>query len=93
MTRSDLINRLHARFPSLTHDDAKAIVAAILESLANSLVHGERSEIRGFGSFETVLRKPRIGRNPRTGVKVAVPGKYAPHFKAGKELRERVDFR
>ena len=93
MTRSDLINRLHARFPSLTHDDAKAIVAAILESLTNSLVHGERSEIRGFGSFETVLRKPRIGRNPRTGVKVAVPGKYAPHFKAGKELRERVDFR
>lgn len=92
MTRSDLIDRLHARFPSLTADDARAVVTAILESLANSLVHGERSEIRGFGSFETVLRKPRIGRNPKTGEKVAVAGKHVPHFKAGKELRERVDF-
>lgn len=92
MTRSDLVDRLHARFPSLAHDDAKSVVTAILESLTNSLVHGERSEIRGFGSFETVLRKPRIGRNPRTGEKVAVPEKYVPHFKAGKELRERVDF-
>jgi len=66
-------------------------VKVILDALAETLAKGERIEIRGFGSFSLNYRPPRIGRNPKTGVKVEVPAKFVPHFKAGKELRERVD--
>ncbi len=93
MTGSDLIDRLHARFPALLHADAKSVVTVILDAITHQLVCDNRIEIRGFGSFELVYRKPRLGRNPKSGEKVPVPGKYVPHFKAGKELRERVDFR
>jgi integration host factor subunit beta len=65
----------------------------ILDAIAHQLVSENRIEIRGFGSFDLVYRKPRLGRNPKSGEKVSVPGKYRPHFKAGKELRERVDYR
>lgn len=93
MTRSDLIDRLHGRFrTTLIHDDARSVVSVVLDVLTDTIAAGDRVEIRGFGSFETVLRNPRIGRNPRTGERVAVPAKHVPHFKAGKELRERVDF-
>jgi integration host factor subunit beta len=72
-------------------EDAAISVKAILDAIGNSLAHGGRVEIRGFGSFSLNHRPPRIGRNPKSGEKVPVPGKYAMHFKAGKELRERVD--
>jgi integration host factor subunit beta len=68
-------------------------VRAILDAMAATLVRGDRIEIRGFGSFALNYRPPRNGRNPKTGESVNVPAKYVPHFKAGLELRERVDYR
>ena len=91
MTKSELIANLAARFPQLVIKDAELSVKSILESMADKLALGERIEIRGFGSFSLNYRPPRLGRNPKTGTKVHVPEKYVPHFKAGKELRERVD--
>jgi integration host factor subunit beta len=93
MTRSDLVDRLHGRFRTLLHDDARSAVSVVLDALTATLAAGDRVEIRGFGSFELAYRNPRIGRNPKSGEKVEVLEKYVPHFKAGKELRERVDFR
>jgi len=90
MTRSDLITSLAARFPLLVAKDTEAAVAAILNAVSSALIQGERIEVRGFGSFALNARPARIGRNPKTGEKVAVPAKNIPHFKAGKELRERV---
>ena len=91
MTRSELFDRLHSRVPTLTHDDAKSVVDVILEAITSSLVADSRVEIRGFGSFSLNYRHPRVGRNPKSGEKVQVPGKYVPHFKAGKEMREGVN--
>lgn len=91
MTKSDLIARLAERFPQLVVKDAELSVRTILEAMADRLAARNRIEIRGFGSFSLNHRPPRLGRNPKTGEKVHVPGKYVPHFKAGKELRERVD--
>lgn len=91
MTKSELIARLAARHPHLVAADAELAVKTILDAITQSLVEGKRIEIRGFGSFSLNFRPPRLGRNPKTGDKVYVAGKYAPHFKAGKELRERVD--
>ncbi len=93
MTRSELVDRLHSRFPTLTHDDAKSVVDVILEAVTHSLVADSRVEIRGFGSFSLNYRQPRVGRNPKSGEKVQVPGKYVPYFKAGKEMREGVTSR
>jgi integration host factor subunit beta len=93
MTKSDLIARLAERFPQLVAKDADFAVKMILDALTSALVKGDRIEIRGFGSFALNYRPPRIGRNPKSGDKVQVPEKYVPHFKAGKELRERVDYR
>lgn len=93
MTRSELIAALAKRFPQLVQKDAELTVAEILGAIATTLETGNRVEIRGFGSFALNYRPPRTGRNPKTGEKVAVPGKYVPHFKAGKELRERVEQR
>lgn len=90
MTRSDLITRLAQLFPKLQTRDAELGVKVILEALSGTLSKGGRAEIRGFGSFALNYRPPRIGRNPKTGDQVKVPEKYVPHFKAGKELRERV---
>ena len=91
MTRSELVARLHFRVPTLTHDDAKSVVDLILEAITRSLVADSRVEIRGFGSFSLSYRQPRIGRNPRSGEKVQVPGKCVLYFKAGKGMREGVD--
>lgn len=91
MTRSELIARLAELQPQLKISDAELAVKVILEALSNTLSKGGRAEIRGFGSFELNYRPPRKGRNPKSGDKVAVPAKYVPHFKVGKELRERVD--
>jgi integration host factor subunit beta len=91
MTRSDLIDRIAAQFPQLQFKDAELGIKEILDALCTALSKGGRAEIRGFGSFVLNYKPPRNGRNPKTGVKVMVPAKYVPHFKAGKELRERVD--
>lgn len=91
MTRSELITRLAELNPQIKPIDAELGVKVILESLSNTLAKGGRAEIRGFGSFALNHRPPRNSRNPKTGVKVYVPAKYVPHFKAGLELRERVD--
>ena len=91
MTKSDLIARLAERFPQLVAKDADYAVKMILDALSEALVKGDRIEIRGFGSFSLNYRPPRVGRNPKSGDKVSVPEKWVPHFKAGKELRERVD--
>jgi integration host factor subunit beta len=93
MTKSELIARLADRHRQLLAADAELAVKAILEAMVGTLVGGHRIEIRGFGSFSLNYRPPRQGRNPKTGEKVAVAGKYVPHFKAGKELRDRVDYR
>lgn len=91
MTKSDLIGKLALRFPQLVAKDADFAVKVILDAMAASLAEGGRIEIRGFGSFALSYRPPRTGRNPKSGDKVLVPEKWVPHFKAGKELRERVD--
>ena len=91
MTKSELIARLAERFPQLVAKDADFAVKMILDAMSDALVRGHRIEIRGFGSFALNYRPPRVGRNPKSGEKVSVPAKWVPHFKAGKELRERVD--
>ena len=91
MTKSELIARLAERFPQLVTKDADLAVKMILDAMSEALVRGDRIEIRGFGSFALNYRPPRTGRNPKSGDKVSVPAKWVPHFKAGKELRERVD--
>ncbi|MBI5658130.1 MAG: integration host factor subunit beta [Nitrosomonadales bacterium] len=92
MTRSDLISRLAERHQQLLAKDAELAVKVILDTLSGTLARGGRIEIRGFGSFSLNYRPPRTGRNPKSGDKVQVPAKHVPHFKAGKELRERVDY-
>ena len=91
MTKSELIAQLAERFPQLVAKDADYAVKMILDAMTDALARGDRIEIRGFGSFALNYRPPRTGRNPNSGEKVLVPEKYVPHFKAGKELRERVD--
>ncbi|NCS65324.1 MAG: integration host factor subunit beta [Hydrogenophilaceae bacterium CG1_02_62_390] len=93
MTKSELINRLAERNPHLVAADAELAVKTILDAMVQNLVGGNRIEIRGFGSFSLNFRPPRVGRNPKTGEQVTVEGKHVPHFKAGKELRDRVDFK
>jgi integration host factor subunit beta len=93
MTKSELIARLAERYPQLVARDADYAVKTILDAMAQTLADGHRIEIRGFGSFSLNRRPPRVGRNPKSGEKVMVPEKRVPHFKAGKELRERVDSR
>jgi integration host factor subunit beta len=88
MNRSDLINRL----ATLQAKDAAMAITTILDAMTATLSKGGRIELRGFGSFALNFRPPRTGRNPKTGEKVEVPAKHVPHFKMGKELRERVDY-
>ena len=91
MTKSELIERLSLRHPQLVAKDADYAVKTILDAMTSALAQGQRIEIRGFGSFSLNARPPRVGRNPKSGEKVLVPAKRVPHFKAGKELRQRVD--
>jgi len=91
MTKSELIDRLAAKQEHLQLRDVEASVRLILNEMMDVLSQGERIEIRGFGSFSLHFRKPRVGRNPKTGEAVVLDGKYVPHFKPGKELRERVN--
>lgn len=91
MTKSELIEVLARKHNQLAYRDVESAVKTLLEQMSESLSAGRRIEIRGFGSFSLHFRPPRIGRNPKTGDAVALPGKYVPHFKPGKELRERVN--
>ncbi|MFG6177741.1 integration host factor subunit beta [Halomonas sp. THAF12] len=91
MTKSELIEQIAMRQPELSVKDVEAAVRMILDDITDTLADGGRVEIRGFGSFSLHYREPRIGRNPKTGEPVALDGKFVPHFKPGKELREQVD--
>jgi integration host factor subunit beta len=91
MTKSELIEILAAKNGHLNHKDVELAVKSLLEQMSWALATGQRIEIRGFGSFSLHYRPPRIGRNPKTGDSVALAAKHVPHFKPGKELRERVN--
>ncbi len=91
MTKSELIAGLAADNPHLRGADVEVIVATIFDQITEALARGERVELRGFGAFTTKHRDARTGRNPRTGEAVPVDEKSVPFFKAGKELRERVN--
>ncbi|QLB40610.1 integration host factor subunit beta [Mannheimia pernigra] len=91
MTKSELIERLIAQNSSLQIKTVENCVKEILEHLTLTLEKGERIEVRGFGSFSLHYRQPRVGRNPKTGDSVVLSEKYVPHFKPGKDLKERVD--
>ena len=91
LTKSELIERIAAEQTQLSPRDVELAVKTLIEEMANSLAEGGRIEIRGFGSFSLHFRAPRVGRNPKTGASVELHGKYVPHFKPGKELRERVN--
>ena len=91
MTKSELIERIAAKQPQLSVKDIELAVKAVLEHMSQPLATGERIEVRGFGSFSLHYREPRQGRNPKTGDTVELSGKYVPHFKPGKEMRERVN--
>ncbi len=91
MTKSDLIEKLSEQQSLLNYRDVELAVKLMLGQMSNSLAGGERIEIRGFGSFTLHHRPPRVGRNPKSGESVELGEKYVPHFKPGKELRERVN--
>ncbi|MBK1692838.1 integration host factor subunit beta [Ectothiorhodospira mobilis] len=91
MTKSELIDILARKQNHLAYKDVELSVKTLLEQMSQALATGDRIEIRGFGSFSLHFRPPRVGRNPKTGETVSLPGKYVPHFKPGKELRERVN--
>ena len=92
MTRNEIIQNLSLSFPQFPLKDIDLTIRVILDKLSHTLTQGGRVEIRGFGSFALNHRPPRKGRNPKTGTTVMIPAKYVPHFKPGKELRERVDY-
>lgn len=91
MTKSELIELIAARQSQLSSKDVELAIKTMIEHMAQALARGNRIEIRGFGSFSLHYRAPRIGRNPKTGESVGLSGKYVPHFKPGKELRDRVN--
>ena len=91
MTKSELIEKLLAKHPTLPVKEIENMVKDTLEFISQSLENGDRVELRGFGSFSLHYRNPRLGRNPKTGDSVKLEAKSVPHFKAGKELKERVD--
>jgi len=90
MTKADLIEEV-SRLVELTRKDSEIIVETIFDSVVRSLRSGDKIEIRGFGSFRTRQRKPRVGRNPKTGARVDVPAKKIPYFKPSKELKDVIN--
>lgn len=91
MTKSELIEVIAREQNHLAYRDVELAVKCMIEQMSQTLASGDRIEIRGFGSFSLHFRPPRVGRNPKTGDSVALSGKHVPHFKPGKELRERVN--
>lgn len=90
MTKADLIDEV-TTLGDFTRRDADAIVETVFQSMIEALRADDKIEIRGFGSFRSRQRKPRTGRNPKTGDKVEVPAKRVPYFKPSKELRDQVN--
>ena len=91
MTKSELIEAIAQQQKHLPAKDVELAVKHLLELMSDALASGQRIEIRGFGSFSLHYRPPRMGRNPKTGEAVALAGKHVPHFKPGKDLRDRVN--
>lgn len=91
ITKSELIEKISQKQKHLQQKDIELAVKSVIEQMSDALSSGRRIEIRGFGSFSLHFRPPRMGRNPKTGEPVSLDGKYVPHFKPGKELRERVN--
>jgi integration host factor subunit beta len=91
MTKSELIEVIAKEQSHLAYRDVELAIKCMIEQMSQALASGDRIEIRGFGSFSLHYRPPRMGRNPKTGEAVALAGKHVPHFKPGKELRERVN--
>jgi integration host factor subunit beta len=91
MTKSELIEAIASKQGHLGFTDVEMAVKSVLDQITEALEKGDRIEIRGFGSFSVNFRPPRVGRNPKTGETVSLPGKSVAHFKPGKELRDRVN--
>ena len=91
MTKSELIQRLAEMNPHLYQRDVERIVSTIFDEISVALSRGDRVELRGFGAFSVKARHARVGRNPRTGASVNVAHKFVPFFKAGKDMRERLN--
>jgi integration host factor subunit beta len=91
MTKSELVEMIASKQSQLSTKDVELAVKTIIDHMSQSLAEGQRIEIRGFGSFSLHYRAPRVGRNPKTGESVDLPEKYVPHFKPGKDLREKVN--
>lgn len=91
VTKSELIEKISVKIPQLGTKDVELSVKTLIEKIIDSLSNGDRTEVRGFGSFSVHYRKPRIGRNPKTGDSVSLPGKNAAHFKPGKILRNKIN--
>jgi len=91
MTKSELVEIITEKQEGITRREAEVVVNTIFSVIGDALATGDHVELRGFGSFTTKQRNARLGRNPKTGESVMVPAKTVPHFKPGKELRERVD--
>ena len=90
MTKADLVEEI-SRVVQMSRKDSESIVETIFESIVKALRSAEKIEIRGFGSFRTRQRKPRVGRNPKTGERVEVPSKTVPYFKPSKELKDLIN--
>ncbi len=93
ITRSELVSLLSEQFPQLMPRDVELAVKTLLDTMTQALADGKRIELRGVGSFVLHHRPARVGRNPKSGEQVMIPEKKVPHFKPGKELRERVDYK
>ena len=91
MIRSELLQALHNDNPELRAEEVEQVVDIFFDEIAQRLSEGGRVELRGFGAFSTRDREARQGRNPRTGASVDVPAKRVPYFKAGKEMRRRLN--
>lgn len=91
MTKSELITRLAEANPKLYQREVERVVTAVFDEITGALAKGERVELRGFGAFSVKSRSSRVGRNPRTGETVTVDQKFTPHFKTGKQLREKIN--
>jgi integration host factor subunit beta len=91
MIKSELVERISSQNPHLYHNQAEKLVTTILDEIVSAIARGDRVELRGFGVFTPKVRTPRLGRNPKTGTDVPVPKKIVPYFKAGKEIRQRLN--
>jgi integration host factor subunit beta len=90
MTKSELIERISARYSEIHFEDVRTAINSLVSAMATALAMGNRIELRNFGTFHIRRRNPRMGRNPATGESVRITRKYLPHFKPGRKLRERV---